>query len=692
MTPRYTMNSSNNGATSASFDIRNFVDQLIPNKKEKGKYICPACNGHNLSVNLKTGKFNCWNCEDTKAIVRHLAGGDNHTRWQNRLNKQLDQYLAQKKAEHQQRQTQKELRQEHPELTDAEIEYASALINNPFIEVELDPAEKLKSDIQAYLMEKDPFAKVKILSAIKANHRLSTPVIASLALELVSGSQGNKYKPQSFQKFLNSEDIQPTQFLLQGVPIGGTTILAGASGSGKTTLAYWMAKCVADGDEFLGNTPATTGPVFIVNSDEGQSSSFDRMIDMNFPESDESQILEGFKIERNFDDLEERVEQYRPKLIIVDSFCGIHGAVFDENSSLAGLTIEKFNQLAQHYNCAVVMIHHLNKNDELRGSSRIKDIAHSVLQIKANKDGTRNYCSKKIRCASTFDLILKLNGEGIPMVCQGGENKMHLNIKEMILGCLLASTQPLEPAEIVKLTQLSKQQVWDGLKKLRDTGKAKCRRSQRDKRAKAWSPTVTHPHTHPLSNDESSKIAETIIEKEIEPSKNILDPSSDLIDPPSNSSIQIEESSMESSIVNPLQEEASSEITRPSYSAAYESEVSDCDSSAPQQQEKVNPVTEFYNLEAGEFVFGYNRLFQLQINCKNMWLTFQGNYISYADWLAGLYRKPTNDDIKFLLCQATDKLQLEFLVKHFQSVVIGQLLEELPQSVSKQILDLDFDA
>ncbi|MBD2458469.1 hypothetical protein H6G80_30935 [Nostoc sp. FACHB-87] len=44
----------------ASFDIRNFLDQLEP-AKEKNKYICPACGGHNLSVNPSNGKYSCYN-------------------------------------------------------------------------------------------------------------------------------------------------------------------------------------------------------------------------------------------------------------------------------------------------------------------------------------------------------------------------------------------------------------------------------------------------------------------------------------------------------------------------------------------------------------------------------------------------------------------------------------------------------
>ncbi|HEY9799866.1 MAG TPA: hypothetical protein V6D25_05855 [Leptolyngbyaceae cyanobacterium] len=47
-------------ADSDSFDIRNFIDQLEPTLV-KNKYICPACGGHNLSINPNNGKYSCYN-------------------------------------------------------------------------------------------------------------------------------------------------------------------------------------------------------------------------------------------------------------------------------------------------------------------------------------------------------------------------------------------------------------------------------------------------------------------------------------------------------------------------------------------------------------------------------------------------------------------------------------------------------
>jgi ribosomal protein L37AE/L43A len=56
---------------SLTFDIRNFAHQLTQGKK--GKYICPNCGKPKLSIDRVSSKYNCWNCQDTKAIARILT-------------------------------------------------------------------------------------------------------------------------------------------------------------------------------------------------------------------------------------------------------------------------------------------------------------------------------------------------------------------------------------------------------------------------------------------------------------------------------------------------------------------------------------------------------------------------------------------------------------------------------------------
>ncbi|WP_341731259.1 DUF5906 domain-containing protein [Microcoleus sp. EPA2] len=51
------------------FDIRDHLDKLEPGK-EKNKYTCPVCGGHNLSVEPRTGKYKCWSGDCSSAAIR----------------------------------------------------------------------------------------------------------------------------------------------------------------------------------------------------------------------------------------------------------------------------------------------------------------------------------------------------------------------------------------------------------------------------------------------------------------------------------------------------------------------------------------------------------------------------------------------------------------------------------------------
>lgn len=82
------------------FDIRNFQHELEATKV-KGKYICPVCEGHNFSIDQKTGKYQCFNgceCKDIREEIRPLAQaiaeqkGDNYIplpRWKKAKQKTL---------------------------------------------------------------------------------------------------------------------------------------------------------------------------------------------------------------------------------------------------------------------------------------------------------------------------------------------------------------------------------------------------------------------------------------------------------------------------------------------------------------------------------------------------------------------------------------------------------------------------
>ena len=54
-----------------AFDIRDHLDKLTP-AKGKNRYICPVCEGNNLTINPETGKYKCWNeceCRDIREAI-----------------------------------------------------------------------------------------------------------------------------------------------------------------------------------------------------------------------------------------------------------------------------------------------------------------------------------------------------------------------------------------------------------------------------------------------------------------------------------------------------------------------------------------------------------------------------------------------------------------------------------------------
>lgn len=58
--------------TLETFDIRNFLENLTPTK-EKNRYICPVCEGHNLTIEPNTGEYQCWNgceCKDIREAIK----------------------------------------------------------------------------------------------------------------------------------------------------------------------------------------------------------------------------------------------------------------------------------------------------------------------------------------------------------------------------------------------------------------------------------------------------------------------------------------------------------------------------------------------------------------------------------------------------------------------------------------------
>jgi hypothetical protein len=74
-----------NKTLQGQFDIRDHLDQLQPGKG-KDKYVCPVCEGRNLSIAPKTGAYKCWSGDCSSADIREAI-------------RPLAEFLAERKGE-----------------------------------------------------------------------------------------------------------------------------------------------------------------------------------------------------------------------------------------------------------------------------------------------------------------------------------------------------------------------------------------------------------------------------------------------------------------------------------------------------------------------------------------------------------------------------------------------------------------
>lgn len=57
------------------FEILDYLDRLVGYKRTNTqiKHICPVCDGNNLAVNIRTGKWKCWDGCDNYAVKKAIA-------------------------------------------------------------------------------------------------------------------------------------------------------------------------------------------------------------------------------------------------------------------------------------------------------------------------------------------------------------------------------------------------------------------------------------------------------------------------------------------------------------------------------------------------------------------------------------------------------------------------------------------
>lgn len=285
-----------------------------------------------------------------------------------------------------------------------------------------------------------------------------------------------------------SHDLEPITWLWKGwIPRGMLTLFGAVPGAGKSYLALDFARrVITAGETFPDGQPIPShGPVVYVDAEVVPQMLSERA---SAWEMDTRQLYLMLPPQYSYIDLTTQRDQdtlitmlhvLRPELVIIDSLSSIstrgENSVEDVRQVLSFLA-----QMAEEYQCGVLLVHHLRKRgitplfstitiDDFRGSGHIIAMSRSVLGLSViqdsathNKNGPRQLEIVKTNLGpyppplGVEIVSLDSNPDyasieyGKPPVPYREPTQVEL-CAEWLLELLTESREPLKPAEIIEL-------------------------------------------------------------------------------------------------------------------------------------------------------------------------------------------------------------------------------------------------
>lgn len=344
----------------------------------------------------------------------------------------------------------------------------------------------------------------------------------------------------TLDEFLD-QDFGALEYLVPGMlPRGEAVILTALPKTGKTLLAIDLAFAVATGEsEFLGEK-TKQGKVLLVSTDESPRSTRAKLLKRGIRKDDLNNlaVMTSLSIDR-LSDLEAKLENFRPDLVIIDSLKRITvGREISENSAEFADAIYQLKELVSKYNASCVLIHHSNKNLEqfgvgkLRGTTAIAgavwgtwNLEHNLKQSKQNskklvfdpEDLSRKLEVISRDCESqSLYINLDCSNNSWHKFNENTEDEINRKTQEDVILTLLETYHPkgLTGREILELGNLPKS-AYTALNRLCDRKVISERDSLTDKRMRVYclpekyttdnQHTTNDSHTPPPSHSNTQK-------------------------------------------------------------------------------------------------------------------------------------------------------------------------------------------
>jgi len=199
----------------------------------------------------------------------------------------------------------------------------------------------------------------------------------------------------------------PRRWTIDGV-VSGLTLLWGGPGVGKSFISVSMGASVATGRPWLGKR-TNQGPVVYIAGEGGEEGVAHRvraaLAEWTVDAHDKQETVPFYIITPGIDLVENAFEfadlvgmpetlEERPRLVVVDTLSRCF--VGDENKQeFMGKFVKTLDAIRDRYGCDIIVIHHANKQHELRGSSVLFGAVDVSWEIK-NSPGRHAENEKKL--------------------------------------------------------------------------------------------------------------------------------------------------------------------------------------------------------------------------------------------------------------------------------------------------------
>lgn len=249
------------------------------------------------------------------------------------------------------------------------------------------------------------------------------PELVSLVNDIATRypiTRREELRAESMQALL-SEPEPPLEWLIEGLWVDKARgFIAGHPGTGKTWIALDMILSVATGTLCMSKyRPAYKAPCLLVEEEASRRNLQRRVHSMaRARQIQPDQLSSVFHITQQFSNIPRDSQQiidiilkYGIKLVVFDSLREVHSAKENSSDEMA-VVLRAFKEISVVGNCAVVLIHHLNKSngdtgtnktvfERMRGTGSLWAWRDCILGVEGEEDSRVAKCSFQFRDADS---------------------------------------------------------------------------------------------------------------------------------------------------------------------------------------------------------------------------------------------------------------------------------------------------